>query len=229
MKPLCEKYRPKRLADFAGLKPIRFMFERFAAAPYSSAWLLTGPAGTGKTTLAYAVAELIGGQLYHIASRSCDLAEVERVRDLTAAYPMFSPSPWHVIICDEADLMTKAAQNAFLSLLDSTEAPKDTVFIFTCNDVKGLEPRFLSRTRVLEFDLAPDAAEAVQFLTKVWKAETTAGVPDLDALFTACSSNLRDCLMKLEIKIAMHPPAEVQPKRGKWVTDWRGRTVWMLA
>jgi DNA polymerase III gamma/tau subunit len=207
------------------------MFERFAAAPYSSAWLLTGPAGTGKTTLAYAVAELIGGQLYHIASRSCDLAEVERVRDLTAAYPMFSRSPWHVIICDEADLMSKPAQNAFLSLLDSSEAPKDTVFIFTCNDVKGLEPRFLSRTRVLDFDLAPDEVEAVQFLTRVWKAETHAEVPDLTALFQACDSNLRDALMKLEVKIAMHPAAPaVQPaKTGQWVKDWKGRSYWVTA
>jgi DNA polymerase III gamma/tau subunit len=230
MQPLVEKHRPRKLSDFAGLKPIRSMFERFAAAPYSSAWLLTGQAGTGKTTLAYAVAELIGGQLYHVASRSCDLAEVNHVADLCSGTSLFSKTAWWIVVVDEADLMTKGAQEAFLSLLDSTEAPKDTVFIFTSNDTAKLEKRFLSRCRVLEFDLAPDAAEAVQFLTKVWKAETTAEVPDLDALFTACSSNLRDCLMKLEIKIAMHPPAEVQPvKRGKWVTDWRGRTVWMLA
>jgi replication-associated recombination protein RarA len=227
MKPLVEKYRPTRLAEFAGLNDIRAMFGRFASAPYSSAWLLTGQAGTGKTTLAYAVAELIGGQVIHVPSRSCDLAAVDGLRATCHSYPMFARSPWYVVIVDEADQMTRAAQVAFLSLLDSTEAPPNTVFIFTCNDVAGLEPRFLSRTRVIGFDLAPDAAEAVSFLDRVWKVETAAALPDMAALFTACDSNLRDCLMKLEVQIAMHPSPSIQPAKpsGTWVKRLEGRPV----
>ncbi len=233
MQPLVEKYRPRKLVDFAGLKDIRGMFQRFAAEPYTSAWLLTGAAGTGKTTLAYVVAEMIGGQVVHVPSRSCNLETVDGLRTTCHTYPMFSRSPWYVVICDEADKMTAAAQVAFLSLLDHTEAPPNTVFIFTCNDTKGLEPRFLSRTRVLEFDLAPDASEAVAFLEKTWKAETSASLPDMAALFTACSCNLRDALMKLEVKIALHPPAPIPApkpvKTGKWVVDWRGRSHWAEA
>jgi len=227
MYSLVEKYRPRTLGEFAGLEPIRAMFSRFAASPYPSAWLFTGAAGTGKTTLAYVVAELIGGQIIHVPSRSCDLSAVDGLRTTCHSYPMFARSPWYVVIIDEADQMTKAAQVAFLSLLDSTEAPPNTVFIFTCNDVKGLEPRFLSRTRALHFDLEPDSAESVAFLGRVWKAETTAALPDMAALFSACDSNLRDCLMKLEIKIAMCPAPASQPARaGRWATTWNGRSYW---
>ena len=232
MKPLVEKYRPGKLAEFTGLAPIKALFARFAAAPYSSAWLLTGPAGTGKTTLAYAVAEQIGGQVHHIASRSCNLETVGEVLEHCQAYPMFARSPWHIVIVDEADKMTAAAQLAFLSILDGTEAPPDTVFIFTANATKGLEPRFLSRTRVIEFDLAPDAEAAVSFLARVWKAETHAEVPDLAQLFTACDCNLRDALMKLEVKIAMVPDAPPKPAAavsGSWVKDWKGRSYWVVA
>ncbi len=231
MKPLVEKYKPAKLADFTGLAPIKSLFAKFAATPYSSAWLLTGPAGVGKTTLAYAVAEQIGGQIHHIGSRTCNLETVGQVVEHCRCYPMFARSPWHIVIVDEADKMTAAAQLAFLSILDGTEAPENTVFIFTCNDTKGLEPRFKSRTRVIDFDLAPDSEAAVSFLTRVWKAETHAEVPDLAQLFTACDCNLRDALMRLEIKIAMVPDEapKLAPRLGEWVKDWKGRSYWVPA
>ena len=210
---------------------IKTLFGKFTASPYASAWLLTGPAGTGKTTLAYAIAATIGGQIHHIASRNCNLETVGQVCYDCHSYPMFAKSPWHIVIVDEADRMTPAAQLAFLSILDGTEAPPETIFIFTANATKGLEPRFLSRTRVIEFDLAPDTDGAAAFLTRVWKAETHAELPDLAQLFAACDCNLRDALMKLEIKIAMVPDAspKIAPRAGSWVKDWRGRETWVVA
>ncbi len=53
---LTEKYRPRRIADFAGLENQRRILSRFAANPYPSAWLFLGASGTGKTTLALALA-----------------------------------------------------------------------------------------------------------------------------------------------------------------------------
>ncbi len=47
--------------------------------------------------------------------------------------------------------MTPAAQLALLSKLDATAFPPNTVFIFTCNATDSLEPRFLTRCRVIEF------------------------------------------------------------------------------
>ena len=142
--------------------------------------------------------------------------------------------------------MTKPAQVAFLSILDGTEAPRDTVWIFTANGTKGLEPRFLSRTRVLEFSLADDGVAAATFLGDVWRRETAAPVPDLGVVFRTSGCNLRDALMRLEVML-LSLPAEtfrermkrelaeapaVQPaatKPGRWVVGYGGRSVWATA
>ena len=121
MQPLVEKYRPKKLTDFAGLSGPRAVLTRFASEPYASAWLLMGGAGTGKTTMAFALAEEIGAEVHHIPSRNCDLETVEKVCASCFYHPW--AGDWHAVIVDEADQMSRAAQLAFLSKLDSTAPP----------------------------------------------------------------------------------------------------------
>ena len=58
---------------------------------------------------------------------------------------------FHLVLVDEADKMSNAAQLHFLSKLDATAFPPQTIFVFTCNTTDGLEARFLSRTRQIEF------------------------------------------------------------------------------
>ena len=208
MQPLVEKYRPKRLADFAGLAGPRAVLAQFAAEPYAAAWLLVGDAGTGKTTMAFALAEEIGGEVHHIPSRNCDLETVEAVCRKCHYYPW--SGNWHFVIVDEADQMSRPAQLAFLSKLDSTAPPPNTIFFFTANSTQLLEPRFTSRTRVLRFGLEAESAAAVAFLKRVWAAETSAGAPDLARLLQDSGYNLRDALMQLEIEMAA--PGSYRPR-----------------
>jgi len=98
--------------------------------------------------------------------------------------------------------MTHAAQLALLSKLDATAFPPNTVFILTCNSTDGLEPRFLSRCRVIEFSSYGMAGEIADYLDKVWHAEGGNGnAPDLARLAKESRNNVRDALMKLEVEL----------------------------
>jgi hypothetical protein len=58
--PLAEKYRPKSIGEFIGLEKQKKVLAAFAKRPVSCAWLLLGPSGLGKSTMAMALAEMSG-------------------------------------------------------------------------------------------------------------------------------------------------------------------------
>jgi DNA polymerase III delta prime subunit len=103
---------------------------------------------------------------------------------------------------DEADRMTPAAQLALLSKLDATDQAPNTIWIFTCNETGSLEPRFLSRCRVIEFSSYGMAGEIAGYLEQVWHSEGGNGnCPDLTRLAKETRNNVRDCLMRLEVEL----------------------------
>ena len=198
---LSEKYRPHRVADFIGLEKPKRIMAKFAAKPYPSAWLFVGPSGVGKTSMALALAEEIGAELHHIPSQKCNAASIEEVIRMCWYLPM-TPGGLHLVLVDEADQMTPAAQLALLSKLDATAFPPNTVFIFTANSLERLEARFLSRARQIEFSSYGMAAEIIPYLNTIWHAEGGNGsCPDLGRLVKESRNNVRDALMTLEVEL----------------------------
>ena len=67
---LAEKYRPRKVADFIGLEKQRRILSKLTANPFASAWLFVGASGTGKTSLALAIAAETkrGGSSYRLAA-----------------------------------------------------------------------------------------------------------------------------------------------------------------
>ena len=202
--PLSEKYRPRRVADFIGLVKVRKVLTNLLRRPSGGSLIFVGPPGTGKSTLAMAFCDELGAELHHLPSNSCRL---EVLQDIIAQchrvafnFKTGKPARIHVILCDECETISVASQNFFLSKMDSTAMPPNTLLIFTCNSIEGLEPRFLSRCQRLDFSSYGSSAEVVQLMERIWNLEAPAGAekPNLERL--VCG-NIRESLARLSVEL----------------------------
>lgn len=199
--PLSEKYRPARIADFAGLSEPKKVLAGFVQRPTNSGFVFVGPAGTGKTSMGLALAREIGGFAHHVPAQGCT---VETIRELCFSCNYYPPMGYkkHLILIDEADLMSPAAQNAILSKLDGTDPVPETIWVFTCNGTDRLQERFLSRNRVLNFSTYGIQSEAALLLESVWTREAPqADKPNFARIIKEQTGNVRAALMALEIKM----------------------------
>ena len=201
--PLTDKYRPTRIADFAGLDKPKKLLSRFAANPYTSAWLFVGASGCGKTSMALALAAEIGAEVQHVPAKEMDLARVQEIARICNFIPMSGPSGFHMVIVDEVDAMSEGAALAWLSRLDAAAPLPNTIVCFTCNGIDRLEKRFLSRCRVLEFSSYGMSTAIAELLQRIWDAETDNPVdrPNFARVAKDSGNNVRDALMSLELEI----------------------------
>jgi len=198
---LAERYRPHSFSEFVGLDKPKKILAKFAEAPYPSAWLFVGPSGTGKTSMALAFCEAIRGELHHIPSQQCNVETIENVIRQCHYVPSTGKS-FHVVLADEGDKMSKAAQLHLLSKLDATAFPPSTIFIFTANATEGLEDRFLSRTRQIAFQSHGMAEQTAKLLETIWEREAgQADKPNFLRIVRESQNNVRDALMSLETEI----------------------------
>jgi len=199
---LSERYRPRTLGDFVGLEKPKKVLRKFADSPFpNAAFLFVGPSGTGKTSMALALCEAIGGELHHIPSQSCNVATVEDVTRQCHYVPR--NNTLHIVLVDESDQMSSAAQLSFLSKLDGTGFPPQTVFIFTANDTERLQDRFLSRCMVLQFQSHGMAKEAAYLLERIWQQEAgdTVEKPNFLRMVQDSKNNVRDAVNSLQVEL----------------------------
>jgi len=200
--PLSTKYRPSAIADFAGLPEPKKILAGFARNPLDSGFLFVGSAGTGKTSMGLALASEIRAFIHHVPAQKCTIDQVER---LAFSCHYFPPAGYkkHLILIDEADLMSLAAQNAILSYLDGTATIPDTIWVFTCNATDRLHERFMSRNTVLQFSTYGIQSDAAALLERVWDAEAAPETerPNFARIMKESTGNVRAALSTLQSRL----------------------------
>ena len=177
-KALYRTYRSKSLSEVVGQSHVTDILARaIAAGRISHAYLLTGPKGVGKTSIARILAHEINGLPYEDDSSHLDIIEidaasnngVEDVRDLREKVQIAPTSAKHkVYIIDEVHMLSKAAFNALLKTLE--EPPEHVVFILATTDVDKLPATIISRTQRFSFR-SISTADAVKHLRHIADSE----------------------------------------------------------
>jgi len=199
-KPLTEEFKPARIAEFVGLEKQKKILASLAKNPRPCGLLFRGATGTGKTSMAYALASELSADVWHVGSQDC---KVDRLKEISARcwyVPSAGLRSFHVVIVDEADKMSDAAQLYLLSKLDGTDPCPSTIWIFTCNGTEGLEKRFLDRCIPLpDFNSYGAVNEIADLLARVWSIKApSATCPNFKKL---ASGSVRESLQRLESEL----------------------------
>lgn len=135
MIPLCEKYRASCFADLRGqdlaIDSLKVFFKNF---PHKKAMLLHGPAGTGKTSLAYALAQEKNLEILEL--NASDLRNKDKleqiIRPATQQQTLFDKKG-KVILIDEIDGISvdRGGLPELLALIEKTSFP----IIITANNI----------------------------------------------------------------------------------------------
>jgi len=144
-----EKYRPKHLADIRGHESLTHFLKKLAVAETAPHLILYGPPGTGKTSLAMAFAAdmypMIPLRMAVMYLNASDERTIETVKERICEFLRVS---WHgvrrkIVIFDEVETMTEAAQLTLRSLMDDNR--DSPLFIFLCNTLSRIVPAIRSR------------------------------------------------------------------------------------
>ena len=147
-----EKYRPHKIDDCILPDSLKETFKKFLSQGEIPNLLLSGTAGTGKTTVARALCEELGCD-YIILNGSDEGRSIDTVRNNIknfASTVSLSESGPKVVIIDEADYMNpESVQPALRNFIETFS--KHCRFIFTCNFINKIIAPIHSRCTVITF------------------------------------------------------------------------------
>lgn len=195
--PLITKYRPSSFEEVIGHEPVLAALRRaMAADTCPHAYLFTGPAGTGKTTLSRIVAADLKCEVVEIDAASN--SGVDDMRQLVELgnHVALSGAGRRAFIIDECHTLSKSAWQAILKLL---EEPPDHLFICLCTTEREKVPETI-QTRCYNVVLRPVKPEEMgDLLEAICALEEWQVKPDvMSAVIQAATGQPRKALTILQ-------------------------------
>lgn len=118
--PLAERLRPQSLDDYIGQKHLvgeNGVFRKFIASGSVPSFILWGPPGVGKTTLAKIVANALDRPFYTLSAVTSGVKDVREVIDKAKNQHLFNARPAFLFI-DEIHRFNKSQQDSLLGAVE---------------------------------------------------------------------------------------------------------------
>ena len=209
--PLAERLRPKTLDEYIGQRHLtgpHAALRRMIEAGRVPSFILWGPPGVGKTTLARIVAARLEAPFYTLSAVSAGVKEVREVIDKARNQPLFrtgTASP--ILFIDEIHRFSKSQQD---SLLNAVETGVVTLIGATTENpsFEVIRP-LLSRCQV--YVLRPlEEADLLMLIRRavsedVVLKEKDIDVKETDALMRYSGGDARKLLNILELVVSAEP------------------------
>lgn len=204
--PLPERMRPNTLEAYVGQQHLvgkGCILRNMIESGNLSSFILWGPPGVGKTTLAHIIAKTLDREFFTLSAVNAGVKDVRDVIDLAKSRNLFSGAKAPILFIDEIHRFNKAQQDALLGAVESGII----VLIGATTENPGFEviTPLLSRCQV--FILKSLEAEDLQILLdralkedkELSKRNIT--VAETGALFRQSGGDARKLLNILEIVV----------------------------
>lgn len=209
-----EKYRPQSLSEMVNQKEIVERLESFVKTKNIPHCIFAGPPGTGKTTAALCLARNLYGAGYreHLmelnASDERGINVVRKTVKTFARMRSIGEIPFKIMILDEADNMTRDAQQALRRTMERFTGTCRFILIANYSG-KIIEP-IQSRCAPFRFAYLSREDHDIYLRRIIEKENVKMSDDGLDAIFEVCGGDLRKTTNTLQAAASLGRPIDAE-------------------